>query len=355
MVKTSPLPFVFDSDSQHCHYKSLDKSLVWGVFCQFDQQPIQLTHDIVLHRLTTGTFPSELADLGGWCWFHFDVTDSSFQDQIITLLPFSEEVQQELINFERNICLESEGRTIFGAFPSLNNTTLESEQNINLWRFALEPDLLLTTSSNTATTLEITYHKLLHGMVPRSPAALVDKILLEFASILRKDSTYLDNQLDRIEDMLLTPDQHTDLGHINSSLGIVRRRSTELRRILAPVNRIFSDEELDLPDWAEDDLHDHSQRQVYAAMDDLLALQERARSLQDELTSIQTEETNQRLYLVSIGTTLMLPATFVTGFFGMNTSGMFLTGSPWGTVEAGGVCFLFMVGTWLILKFSKLL
>ena len=59
--------------------------------------------------------------------------------------------------------------------------------------------------------------------------------------------------------------------------------------------------------------------------------------------------------VVSIGTTLMLPATFVTGFFGMNTSGMFLTGSPWGTVEAGGVCFLFMVGTWLILKFSKLL
>ena len=173
MVKTSPLPFVLVSNSKRHHCKSL----IWGVFCQFDRHPIQLTHDVVLHRLTTGRLPPELADLDGWYWFHFDVTEPSFQDQIITLLPFSEGVQQELINFERNICLESEGRTIFGAFPSINNTTLESEQSISLWRFALEPDLLLTTSSNTAATLDITYHKLLHEMVPRSPAALVDKIL----------------------------------------------------------------------------------------------------------------------------------------------------------------------------------
>lgn len=351
MVTTPPLPFPLTSENKvpSC------KSLVWGIFCQFNQRPIQLTHDIVLHRLTTGAFPQDLTDLDGWGWFHFDITESSFRKQISTLLPFPEGVRQELTNFEHNICLENEGRTIFGTFPSLNKTTHDSEQNVNLWNFALEPDLLLTTCSNTVATLDTTYHEVLRGSVPRSPATLVDKTLLEFASILRKDSAYLDEQLDHIEDMLLTPDQRKDLGQVNGLLGIVRRRSTELRRILAPVNRIFNDEEFDLPDWAKDDLRDHSQRQVYAAMDDLLALQDRARSLQDELTSIQTEETNQRLYLVSIGTTLMLPATFVTGFFGMNTSGMFLTGSPWGTVEAGGVCFLFMVGTWLILKFTKLL
>ena len=89
--------------------------------------------------------------------------------------------------------------------------------------------------------------------------------------------------------------------------------------------------------------------------DDLLALQDRARSLQDELTSNQAEETNHRLYIVSVGTTLMLPATFVTGFFGMNTGGMFLTDGSWGTVEAGGLCFAIMLGTWVLLKFTRLL
>ena len=90
-------------------------------------------------------------------------------------------------------------------------------------------------------------------------------------------------------------------------------------------------------------------------MDDLLALQDRARSLQDELASRQAEETNRRLYLVSIMTTLMLPATFVTGFFGMNTGGMFLASGKHGTIAAGSVCLLFMAITWVLLKRLKLL
>lgn len=138
-------------------------------------------------------------------------------------------------------------------------------------------------------------------------------------------------------------------------LGMVRRRSTELRRVLAPVDRIFRDEELELPEWAEDDLKDRSHRQVHAALDDLLALQDRARSLQDELTSNQAEETNRRLYILTVGTILMLPATLVTGFFGMNTGGMFLTDGRWGTVDAGGLCFLIMMGTWFLLKFIRFL
>ncbi|MFT8369592.1 MAG: CorA family divalent cation transporter, partial [Acetobacter sp.] len=109
------------------------------------------------------------------------------------------------------------------------------------------------------------------------------------------------------------------------------------------------------PEWAEDDLKDRSHRQVHAALDDLLALQDRARSLQDELTSNQAEETNRRLYILTVGTILMLPATLVTGFFGMNTGGMFLTDGRWGTVDAGGLCFLIMMGTWFLLKFIRFL
>ena len=182
-----------------------------------------------------------------------------------------------------------------------------------------------------------------------------DRALLEFADTLRRDFARLDDQLDRAEDVLLMLDRDTDLGRMSGLLGVARRRSTELRRVLAPVDRIFRDEELELPEWAEDDLRDRSQRQVHAALDDLLALQDRARSLQDELTSNQAEETNRRLYIVSVGTTLMLPATFVTGFFGMNTGGMFLSGGAWDTVIAGILCFGIMLGTWFVLKLTKLL
>ena len=48
-------------------------------------------------------------------------------------------------------------------------------------------------------------------------------------------------------------------------------------------------------------------------------MQDRARLLQDELSAIDSSVTNDRLYILTMVTTLLLPATFVTGFFGMNT------------------------------------
>ena len=50
------------------------------------------------------------------------------------------------------------------------------------------------------------------------------------------------------------------------------------------------------------------------ALDDITALSDRGRSLQDELTTRLTEETDRRLYIVSVVTALFMPATFVTGF-----------------------------------------
>jgi Mg2+ and Co2+ transporter CorA len=79
--------------------------------------------------------------------------------------------------------------------------------------------------------------------------------------------------------------------------------------------------------------------------------------LHDELTTRLSEETNRRLYLVSVVTTVLLPATFVTGFFGMNTGGMLWGGdeTPHGTVYATLLCLFAAVVTLLLLRLKKLL
>ena len=329
--------------------------LVWGIFCRFGQEPVELEREVVRHRLMTGSFPPGFDGQDGWAWFHFDIVHTLSRTQIETIPSLPEDVRQVLTNVERSTRLDSDGDIVFGALPAFDDTSTDDERSVSTWRFVLESDLLLTTRRHPIPALGIVYHELQRGLVPRSPAKVVDRALLEFADTLRRDFARLDDLLDRTEDVLLDLSRDTDLGRVSSLLGIVRRRSTELRRVLAPVDRLFRGEEFELPEWAEADLSDRSQRQVHAALDDLLALQDRARALQDELTSNQAEETNRRLYIVSVGTTLMLPATFVTGFFGMNTGGMFLTSGSWGTIEAGGLCFLIMLGTWLVLKMTKLL
>ena len=71
---------------------------------------------------------------------------------------------------------------------------------------------------------------------------------------------------------------------------------------------------------------------------DISSIQDRARLLQDELTAILNLETNDRLYVLTVVTTMLLPATFVTGYFGMNTKQLPFADSESGTFYATLIC-----------------
>jgi Mg2+ and Co2+ transporter CorA len=88
---------------------------------------------------------------------------------------------------------------------------------------------------------------------------------------------------------------------------------------------------------------------------DIAALHDRARALHDELAARLTEETNRRLYIVSVVTTVVMPATLVTGFFGMNTGGMLWLEQGHGTAFAFCVCLVAIFGTLLLLRWKRLL
>jgi Mg2+ and Co2+ transporter CorA len=98
-------------------------------------------------------------------------------------------------------------------------------------------------------------------------------------------------------------------------------------------------------------------RLLHGALDDNAAMHDRTRSLQDELTTRLAEEANRRLYLVSVVTTVLLPATFVTGFFGMNTGGMLWSGDevPHGTALAAVLCAAAALATLLWLYWKRML
>ena len=63
---------------------------------------------------------------------------------------------------------------------------------------------------------------------------------------------------------------------------------------------------------------------------DVQSVQDRARLLQDEIAARSASRTNRQLYVLSILTALFMPATFITGLFGINVKGL-----PWVESEAG--------------------
>ena len=83
---------------------------------------------------------------------------------------------------------------------------------------------------------------------------------------------------------------------------------------------------------------------------DAVNLQERARMLQDEINAILTLETNDRLYMLTIITATLMPATFVTGYFGMNTKQLLFSESDSGTIYATLICVFASIGALLLMR-----
>lgn len=247
-------------------------------------------------------------------------------------------------------------QVVAGVLPAFSVGTTDELDALVGWHFAMLPHRLVTGRRSPVHALQTAYAAAKRGHSLPSPSELIAEALADFAQQMRRRVAGLASDLDAIEDQLLSPKAEADLGGLGTRIGALRRAASRLRRPLAPVVRLLENDVDDLPEWiAQCAAHDAALRQTLAAIDDLNALQERARVLQDELAVRQAEETNRRLYIVSIVTTLIMPATLVTGFFGMNTGGMYMNSWAGGTHLAMVICLLSLLVTWLLMRWRKLL
>lgn len=139
-------------------------------------------------------------------------------------------------------------------------------------------------------------------------------------------------RIEGFEDMLL---DHPE-GFDHRRLIGIRRRVVQFHRLLSGMHsvlrRLEADEELPPPLLST---VERLAQQLGEIDGDMLAVQGQLRLLREEADLQATQRTNQNLYVLSILSALLLPATLVTGFFGMNTGGL-----PWaegheGTLLAG--------------------
>jgi Mg2+ and Co2+ transporter CorA len=87
---------------------------------------------------------------------------------------------------------------------------------------------------------------------------------------------------------------------------------------------------------------------------EIVAAQHHLRQLRDELDLQATQRTNENVFLLSVLTAVMMPATLVTGFFGMNTGGLPFAQGGYGTLWATLVALLAGALTWFLLRMMGL-
>jgi Mg2+ and Co2+ transporter CorA len=293
-----------------------------------------------------------------WDWLHFDLVHTQTKATL--------EADPRLPLFARAIPtstdeqprLATDGAVVAGIIPSYARTGDAEEFELTCWRFAMEPDLLITCRRRATQALANIWETVRGKAEPDSPAALVNLCIAEFIREVRERLATLGGDRNVVEDVLL--ELRGDAGrltHLGRRLGGVRREAARLKRVLAPLERAFHDGEDEMPAWTRPSGLLATDRLLHGALDDIATLYDRGRALQDELTTRLAEETNRRLYVVSIVTTVAMPATFLTGFFGMNTGGLLWggDGTPRGTLYATLMCGTAVVVTLLLLRWKRLL
>jgi zinc transporter len=112
---------------------------------------------------------------------------------------------------------------------------------------------------------------------------------------------------------------------LRSELGQVRRQSIALRRYLAPQREALSWVQSERLPWFGDvqrlQVREVSDR-LAQYIETLDSIRERAAVSQEELVNQISEESNSRMYVLSIVSAIFLPLGFATGLLGINVGGI---------------------------------
>nr|WP_272942498.1 CorA family divalent cation transporter [Novosphingobium sp. Rr 2-17] len=211
---------------------------------------------------------------------------------------------------------------------------------------AITPDLIVTARRHPIGSADIVRHRIAGGARVNGPATALDALIGALAqnidTVIRKLSVEMQGAEDAFLEGHHPPTSRELLG--------IRRRLAQIHRMLDGAQRVFRrlEQDEDLPEALQPTVEKLSQR-LQGLDADALAVQSQLRLLRDELDMQSDQRTNQNLYLLSVMTALMLPATLVTGLFGMNTGGLPFTGGH-GTIAATLLAAGTALATYLFLR-----
>ncbi len=214
-------------------------------------------------------------------------------------------------------------------------------------RLALTPSLILTARLHPMRSADIARRRLERGVAAGGPAQALDLLVGAITENIADISRTLSVDVQHAEDRFLE-------GHhppTARDLIAIRRRLAQLHRVLSGMRDVFHrlEDDEELPKALLPTVEKLVQR-LHALDGDTLGVQAQLRLLREELDIQESQRTNQNLYILSIVTALMLPATLVTGIFGMNTGGLPFAGTPEGTFVATGLAAGAAAATYLLLR-----
>ncbi len=265
----------------------------------------------------------------GFIWLHLNIADNRARRWLEQLPNLSDDAKETILDPDFHDRIDVAGTVIAGVFIDLRlDFEAETEEMAQL-RFILADRLLITARRQALRSIEATRMAINAGRTAESALDLLETIVDRESDLLHAAAADLAQDLDRLEDRVLIE----DIGETPKRLGAARRRAVGLHRQVARLLTLFRRVELApshrLPVEFREGAGRIAQR-LESIHQEIGSALDRSRLLQDEVTSKLASATNRQLYVLSMLTAVFLPATLVTGLFGMNVKGV-----PFGDGEGG--------------------
>jgi len=294
--------------------------------------------------LAAGETPPECEGLR---WLHLNLADQRSQRWIATESGLPPAFANFFAEHDAHPRLLIEGGVVGLVLQDLERDFDRKETGrIGALRVAIAPGLVVTGRHHPLLTPDAMRRRLGDGGDVACGKTALDLILAALADTVSARIAEGTDTLLAAEDQLLAdrpPDNRTLIG--------VRRLTTQLHRITAglraTLHRCESAGALPL------DLQEVTERytQRFQILDaEIVAAQAQLRLLREELDLQAAQKTNRILYFLSVVTGIMMPATLVTGFFGMNTSGLPFTAGSHGTFIVTTIACASAVLTYVVLE-----
>jgi Mg2+ and Co2+ transporter CorA len=279
---------------------------------------------------------------GGYVWLHMDLTDVRARPMIGKMRGLSDAARESLCDPIDHQYLEYSEGLVSGALLDHERTLSGPASNTSYLRFAIAKDFLVTARRTPMSSVEAARNAINRGAAPETPLALFELMANFLVDDLSRMTTEIGAAFDRAEDLIIDGRGRPARPLIGSARRDAVRLSRQVGGLVSTLARL-EDIEDDPNERTDNDLREVAARLVQRTESlgrEMSSLQERARLLQDELNAILNLETNDRLYALTVVTILLLPATFVTGYFGMNTDNLLFAGNGNGTIYATIMCGL---------------
>lgn len=286
---------------------------------------------------------------GGFRWLHLSLAHQGTTGWLDRLDGLPEDIHDMLLSPDSHQLALVDGGVVGCVVHDFERDFEQTDAlQIGALRFALMPRLMITARLHPIRSADIVRHRLARSSGIEEPAEALELLIGTIADGIARVVRDLGLDVQRIEDALLDGrDPPTARGLIG-----IRRRHARVHRMLDGLRAVFRrlEDDEDLPGDMLATVEKLSQR-IQALGADSQGVQRQILQLREEIDIQVDQRTNQNLYILSIMTALLLPATFITGLFGMNTGGLPWAQNAHGTLLATLLALGTAGATYMFLRF----